>query len=98
MSKKWIHFLDKKFYLKFSDRWDDKLLRDEILKYLNPEFVELDVGAGRGRLAEMNFKGLAKKVVGVDPDPRVKENPMLDEGHEGLGDQMPFFADGTFDL
>jgi SAM-dependent methyltransferase len=45
----------------------------------------------------MNFRGAARKVVGVDPDPRVRDNPFLDEAHEGLADRLPF-ADSSFDL
>lgn len=98
MNKKIIQYIDKTFYLHFEDRWDDKLLRKKILEYIKPEHVVLDVGAGRGRVLEMNFKGLAKSVCGVDPDPRVVENPLLDKGYEGLADHMPFFNDNTFDL
>jgi ubiquinone/menaquinone biosynthesis C-methylase UbiE len=41
---------------------------------------------------------MAKKVIGVDPDPRVMENPLIDQGYEGLADHMPFFEDNTFDM
>lgn len=98
MPSRIVKILDQRCYPDFGDKWDDKLLRKKILEYLKPEHFILDVGAGRGRILEMNFKGLAKKVVGIDPDPRVKDNPLLDEGYEGLADSMPFFNSGTFDL
>jgi ubiquinone/menaquinone biosynthesis C-methylase UbiE len=98
MNKKIVDFIDRTFYKRFQTKWDDKLLRETILQYIQPEHVVLDVGAGRGRVLEMSFKGKAKRVVGVDPDARVRENPLLDEGYEGLGDHMPFFNDNTFDI
>lgn len=93
-----IKILDRRCYPDYEDRWDDKLLRKKILQFLKPEHTVLDVGAGRGRILEMNFKGMATKVVGVDPDPRVTVNSLLDEGFEGLADNMPFFDNDTFDL
>jgi hypothetical protein len=32
----------------------------------------------------MNFRGIARRVCGVDPDPRVVSDPYLDEGKRGL--------------
>lgn len=93
-----IKYIDEKFYPGFENKWDDTLLRNKILKYLKKDYIVLDVGAGRGRVAEMNFKGLAKRIVGVDPDPRVKENPLIDEGFIGIGNHMSFFNDDMFDL
>ncbi|MBZ0244488.1 MAG: methyltransferase domain-containing protein [Cyclobacteriaceae bacterium] len=90
--------MDQKCYPDFGDKWDDRLLRKKILKFLKPDHTILDVGAGRGRILEMNFKRMATRVVGIDPDPRVKDNPLLDEGFEGLADNMPFFDNDTFDL
>lgn len=98
MPRKAIEYLDRTFYPDHIDRWDDQLLRKEVIRLIKPEFSILDVGAGRGRIKEMNFKGLVSKVVGVDPDPRVADNPLLDQGFVGLGDRMPFFDDCSFDL
>lgn len=79
-----------------------------IRSLLGPDAQALDFGAGRGwalmddpnplrrRLA--NLKGACARVVGVDVDPAVQENPGLDEAvviHPG--NPLPF-ADGTFDL
>jgi SAM-dependent methyltransferase len=50
----------------------------------------LDLGAGAGIIEYMNFKGLAGRVCGVDPDPRVIDNPYLDEGKVGFGEQIPY--------
>ena len=41
-----------------------------LLKYLKDNSIStcLDVGAGRGALPQMAFKGFAKKVYGIDPN------------------------------
>lgn len=98
MNKKIISWLDRIFYPGIENRWDDKALRETILKYLKEEDVILDIGAGRGRILEMNFKNLVQRIDGVDPDERVVDNPLLHKGHLGLGDNMPFFEDNEFDI
>ena len=45
----------------------------------------------------MNFKAHAKRVCGLDPDPRVVDNPYLHEAKVGLGERIPW-PDGTFDV
>lgn len=45
----------------------------------------------------MSFKGLARRVCGDDPDPRVDSNPYLDEGRQGFGESIPY-ADASFDV
>jgi SAM-dependent methyltransferase len=57
----------------------------------------LDLGAGAGIVEQMNFKGLAASVCGVDLDPRVVENPMLDEGRVANADRIPY-EDSRFDV
>ncbi len=69
--------------------------------------VVLDYGAGRGGQFEqatgikrhlLEFRKRASKVIGVDVDPSVRENPLLDEAFT-LGDdgRLPL-PDATFDL
>jgi SAM-dependent methyltransferase len=57
----------------------------------------LDIGAGAGIVSQMNFRGLARKVCGLDPDSRVSQNPYLDEGKQGVGESIPY-PDESFDL
>ena len=45
----------------------------------------------------MNFRGLAARVCGVDLDPRVVDNPMLDEGKIADAGGIPY-PDAAFDL
>lgn len=92
-----VAHLDQSFYPNYQRNWDDKLFREKILRVVDPTTHLLDIGAGAGIVAEMNFKGLVGKAVGIDPDPRVKTNPFLDEGHIGFGDKLPF-PDQSFDV
>lgn len=92
-----VERLDKGFYPEFEKNWDDTLFRERILAHLREDMAILDIGAGAGIVPQMAFKGLAARVCGVDPDPRVVDNPYLDEGMEGVGESLPY-PDNTFDL
>lgn len=94
---KWIHKLDCKFYPDMQDNWDDLMLRDRILATLHPDAVVLDVGAGAGIVTQMDFRGYAAKICGIDLDPRVKHNPILDEGKLAHGTHIPY-PDNHFDV
>lgn len=91
------NWLDRGRYAAFETRWDDRLLRKAVLAELDPTKDLLDLGAGAGIVPEMAFKGKARRVCGVDPDPRVVANPHLDEGWQGLGESIPY-EDGSFDV
>ena len=66
---------------------------------LPKDAVVLEFGAGRGKFGEIEsdwkrdltcFRGKARHVIGVDPDPVVVENPDLDEGHcFTIGEPLP---------
>jgi SAM-dependent methyltransferase len=66
-------------------------------EHLRPEYEVLDLGAGAGELNSYRLKGRVNRIVGVDLDPRVKENPLLDEGVVADLTHLPF-SDRTFDL
>ena len=89
--------LDQFFYPHQGENWDDSLFRERILRFLSPHFVILDIGAGAGIVRQMDFKGAAAKVCGIDLDPRVRDNPMLDEGRVADICQIPY-DDQQFDL
>ena len=92
--KEWI---DQRFYPTYQDRWDDYLFRKEILDRLDPGHTLLDLGAGAGIASFMDFRGQVANVCGVDPDPRVLENPLLGEAKIGTGEALPY-ADAQFDI
>lgn len=89
--------IDRALYPGFERNWDDRLFRERILARLKPDWHVLDLGAGAGIVEQMNFKGLAARVCGVDLDPRVTRNPMLDEGKVSDAGGIPY-PDESFDL
>ncbi|MFT7641943.1 MAG: SAM-dependent methyltransferase [Pirellulaceae bacterium] len=92
-------YFDKTLYPSFAGNWDDEMFREMLLDRIQPEFSCLDYGAGRGNVAQMNFKGIAKFVAGIDPEEGVLDNPYLDEGKIlDLSDNIIPFDDNTFDL
>ena len=92
-----VGWLDRTLYPHQSDHWDDEIFRQRILSHLTPAARVLEVGAGAGRVTQMNFRGKAGRVVGVDPDGAVLDNPHLDEAHVSDGGRLPF-PPGSFEL
>jgi SAM-dependent methyltransferase len=73
---------------------------------LDPSMAILDFGAGRGAGAEdpvpyrrelRSLRGKVKWVIGVDVDPVVLENPLLDEAHVLSENQIPL-GESSVDL
>lgn len=91
------HWMDQTFYKTYEKNWDDLLFRERVLSHIKPDSVVLDLGAGAGIVTQMHFKGLARRVCGVDLDPRVVNNPMLDEGRVSDAGEIPY-EDGVFDV
>ena len=93
-----VRWLDAKLYPDFAHRWDDTLFRRRILNHLGSGDLDiLDLGAGAGIVDQMDFRGHARHICGIDPDPRVVDNRYLDEGQVGVGESIPY-PDGRFDL
>src|SRR5688500_6996433 len=92
-----VRWMDQSWYPALQQNWDDLLFREIILERLGRESMLLDVGAGAGLVKQMDFRGLAKKVCGVDLDPRVTSNPMLDEGRIANAGVIPY-GDRVFDV
>lgn len=64
--------------------------------YVRPDSDVLDLGAGAGR-NRYDLKGRVRSIVGVDLDPRVAHNPLLDRGVVAKTGPLPF-EDNSFDL
>lgn len=64
---------------------------------LRPDSTVLDIGAGAGQINGHDFRGRVKRMTGVDLDPRVANNPLLDEGLVGSAYEIPC-DDATFDV
>ncbi|HVZ37222.1 MAG TPA: hypothetical protein VG963_32590, partial [Polyangiaceae bacterium] len=84
-----IDRLDRRWYREYAQNWDDALFRQRILRRIDPSFRVLDLGAGAGIVRQMNFRGLARCVCGVDLDPRVMANPFLDHAMVGSANAIP---------
>jgi len=93
---KLVKILDRDIYPDFRDNWDDILFRERVDRHIGLYKKVLDIGAGAGRI-ELNFKGLASCVCGVDIDNRVLENPYLDEAKLGYAESIPY-KDNSFDI
>lgn len=91
-----VEALDQKFYPTSGNNWDDALFRQSILTRLSDDSVILDVGAGAGIVEQMNFRGVGARACGIDLDPRVLENPFLDEAKVCSAEKIPY-ASATFD-
>jgi SAM-dependent methyltransferase len=92
-----VAWMDDALYPGVGDNWDDDAFRRFVLEHVTPSTHLLDLGAGAGVVPQMNFRGLAGRVVGVDPDERVHSNPHLDEARTGVGERIPY-PDRAFDL
>jgi SAM-dependent methyltransferase len=92
-----IQRLDARWYPSHAGGWDDAMFRSEILSRVGPTSRVLDLGAGAGIVPHMNFRGIVGRVCGVDLDPRVLNNPFLDEAAIGAAEQLPH-PDESFDV
>lgn len=92
-----IHALDSRFYPQHSNYWDAQIFREAILNHIGKDSLVLDLGAGSGFLEQMNFRGAAWRICGLDPSASVLGNPHLDEAKVGSGESIPW-PDETFDV
>jgi SAM-dependent methyltransferase len=83
--------------------YPDVVARDPVATFvrrlearLRPGDAVLDLGAGAGRLSGYAFRGRVRRMVGVDLDPRVVANPLLDAGLRADICRLPFRS-GSFD-
>lgn len=93
----WVERIDKRFYPATQQNWDDDFFRQHILAVLRPEATVLDLGAGAGIVRQMDFRGHAARICGIDLDPRVEQNAMLDEAGVADAAHIPY-SDGSFDV
>ena len=84
--------------------YPDRLRRDPVAAFVQrlersvrPTDCVLDLGAGTGELNAYALRGKVGRVVGVDLDPRVTSNPLLDAGLQADIYALPF-GDASFDV
>jgi len=90
--------LDGWLYPSYGDRWDIVCFREEALRLIKPGMVVLDLGAGRGALTELNFRGLGAEIWGADIDPVVTTNPNLDRAFVTSSQGLNGVPDRSVDL
>jgi len=96
-TSKLISSLDQRWYPQSDSNWDDELFRRIVLTHVDASSVLLDLGAGAGIVKEMDFRGVARRICGVDLDERVLANPFLHEAKVGSAEAIPYGAD-EFDV
>lgn len=72
-------------------------LMRRVERHVRAEHRVLDLGAGAGELNAYNLKGRCREMVGVDMDPRVATNPLLDVGVRADANHLPF-ENESFDV
>jgi len=72
-------------------------LRDFLPPYVNGSSEILEVGAGPENKATRYLASVAGRVIGIDVDPRVVSNGLLDQGIVYDGRVFPF-EDSSFDV
>ncbi len=84
--------------------YPDRLRRDPVAAFVQrverivkPADRVLDLGAGTGELNAYALRGNVRRVVGIDLDPRVTANPLLDAGLRADVYALPF-RDASFDV
>jgi len=94
-----VKSLDVRWYPEFEPNWDNRLFRELLLRRIDRSKRVLDYGCGRGHVEEMNFRGIAEFVAGVDPDKAAYNNPFLDEARilELPSGKIPY-GDASFDV
>jgi ubiquinone/menaquinone biosynthesis C-methylase UbiE len=91
--------MDTRLYPKHGNNWNDELFRQRLLQHIGPATRCLDFGCGRGNVKQMNFKGIAGWIAGVDPEKAVFENPYIDDGQVLDLEKMHIpYPDASFDL
>ncbi len=93
-----IEKLGHALYPDYVRNWDDQLFRERILRHISPPHRRHSRSRRRaGIVQHMDFRDHAARICGVDLDPRVVDNPMLDEGQVADAGGIPW-PDATFDL
>jgi SAM-dependent methyltransferase len=87
--------LDRRFY---PDLVDEHVRFDQMVRScLRADTAVLDAGAGRGLVFPYDFRHHVARMVGVDRDPAVLENPNLSEATVADLVDLPY-ADAEFDV
>jgi ubiquinone/menaquinone biosynthesis C-methylase UbiE len=85
------------FYPLGKNKDDNDIFFQWVGSYIKQDSVILDCGAGTGKLHLYDFKNKCHKIIGVDLDKKVLDNPLLNESYQADILKLPF-SDNTFDI
>lgn len=77
MNNKRYEWIQRVFY----PRYDRDLWANLLESVVGNESIVLEIGSGSGKGKQNKSYPRARLVAGVDPDPRIQNNPFLDEAH-----------------
>ena len=88
----------RNLWLRCYPDYEKYAFEQQIASLVTPEMNVLEIGAGSGRGSQNVFelRGSCARYAGVDVDPRVLENPHLDEAFVADAAALPF-EDRSFD-
>lgn len=89
LGERWYPTPDRRLQMRTFDAF--------LSQYVRPDLRVLDIGAGAGGPNRYSLKGRVAEVVGIDFDPRVMSNPLIDHGIL-MTDQTFPVPDTHFDL
>ncbi len=92
-----VRWWDERLYPKPESRDPFLSLNSMLDHHIREHHRVLDIGAGAGENNCYQLKGRCREIVGVDVDPRVVDNPLLDRGVTADASGLPF-DDATFDV
>jgi SAM-dependent methyltransferase len=92
-----VRALRERFYPDVVQRDPVAVFVQRLERSVKPTDDVLDLGAGAGELNTHALKGRVHRLVGVDVDPRVGINPLLDAGIRADIGMLPF-RDCSFDI
>ena len=98
MQSQLVTWLDSKYYPTESRTWDNERFRKYLISRIKRSDHVLDLGAGIGRIPEMDLRDAAGHITGADLDPRVVDNPHLHEAVVLEPDAGLPFEDEKFDV
>ena len=92
-----VSYWEDKLYPTGASRCPVHTFVEQVGHHVRPEMTVLDIGAGAGERSVYDFRGKCHEMVGVDLDPRVVENPLLDRGKVCTATEIPL-PDNSVDL
>lgn len=92
-----VEWWQDRLYPRPEDRDATRAFLAEVAREVTPSSRVLDIGAGAGERNGYAFRGRCLEMIGVDLDPRVQGNPLLDRGLVADASRLPL-PDASIDV